>query len=260
MKIGVIQMTSGLDPKVNLKKIRSFLEIASNEAAEIVFLPEAFYSFRDLSGPTPYIVEKNNEHFKAISCLASDYQLAIMGGSAATLDQGRIYNRAYQFGPDGNLLGIYDKQHLFSCDFIDQGERKRIDESEHYCAGQFPCVISYQHLKIGISLCFDLRYSPLFWNYKKNECDLISVSSAFTVPTGQAHWHTLLKARAIETQSYVVASAQWGTHESGIKTFGHSLVVDPWGHILVDATEGEKIVFAKIDALYCSKVRNMIHI
>ena len=121
-------------------------------------------------------------------------------------------------------------------------------------------MIEVNQFKIGLSICFDLRFPELFRNYSSQGANVLSISSAFTVPTGKAHWHTLVRARAIENQSYVVASAQWGKHNDKMSTFGHSLVVDPWGEVLVDAEEGEKIVFAEFSLDRIKSVRERLDV
>jgi predicted amidohydrolase len=260
MKIGVIQMCSVLDPAVNLLTIRKFLDIARAKEAKAVFLPEAFYSISDGSKPTPYLVEKNNEHYNAIVKLAVDYNLYILGGSAATNLSGKIMNRSYNFSPEGIELAIYDKMNLFAVDLSKHPSQTVIDEAKVYTAGETPQMLSIDQFHIGLSICFDLRFPELFRSYSHQGANVLSISSAFTVPTGKAHWHTLLRARAIENQCYVVASAQWGQHNAKLTTFGHSLVVDPWGEILADGLEGEKIIFAELSLEKITAVRARLNV
>src|SRR5690606_26085448 len=240
----VVQMTSGLDPKENLKKISSWLTQAKENGAEIVFLPEVFYSMSDGQGPTPYLPSAtgNNEHNQAIADLAKKHGIAIVGGSAATDFNGKVINRAYNYDATGNDLGVYDKRKLFACDI----STTKLTEADVYTPGNQAKIVHVEDWKIGLGICFDLRYPEFAREYTKAGAEMLTFASAFTVPTGRAHWHTLLKARAIENQCYVVASGQWGEHNEKIKTFGHSLVVDPWGEIVVDAGEGEKIVYAEL--------------
>jgi predicted amidohydrolase len=260
MKIGVIQLQSVLDPAVNLEKIRSFLKNAKSEGAEAVFLPEVFYSISDGTRATPYLVEGQNEHYQAIRKLALDSSLYILGGSAATLVDGKVMNRSYNFSPDGKELVLYDKMNLFSCDLSKHPSNQIIDEGKVYTAGNKPQMLEIGQFKIGLSICFDLRFPELFRSYSFQGANVLSISSAFTVPTGKAHWHTLIRARAIENQSYVIASAQWGKHNEKMSTFGHSLVVDPWGEILADAQEGEKIIFAELSLEKILSVRERLNV
>jgi len=260
MKIGVIQLTSVLDPEINLSKIKVFIDQAKNENARAIFLPEAFYSMSDGSKPTPYLVEENNQHYEAIRMLAKESGLYILGGSAATNVNGKIMNRSYNFSPSGSELMTYDKMNLFAVDLSRHPSNTVIDEARVYTAGNTPKILNLEDFTIALSICFDLRFPELFRSYSFQGANVLSISSAFTVPTGKAHWHTLLRARAIENQSYVVASAQWGEHNDKISTYGHSLVVDPWGEVLVDAGEGEKIVYADLSLEKIESVRSRLNV
>lgn len=260
MKIGVIQLQSVLDPALNLKTIRKFLDEARANGAEAVFLPEVFYSMSDGTKPTPYLVEGKNEHYEAIRKLAVDSGLYILGGSAATNVDGKIMNRSYNFAPDGTELMIYDKMNLFAVDLSKHPSNTVVNESKVYTSGNTPKLLPLKEFKIGLSICFDLRFPELFRSYSSQGANVLSISSAFTVPTGKAHWHTLVRARAIENQSYVIASAQWGQHNEKMSTFGHSLVVDPWGEIIADAGEGEKIIFADISLEKIEAVRARMNV
>lgn len=260
MKIGVIQITSVLDPKENLQKIRSYLSYAKEHDAQAVFLPEVFYSMSDGTKPTPYLVEGKNEHYEAIRQLAIESKLFVLGGSAATLVNGKVMNRSFNFSPEGDELMIYDKMNLFAVDLSRHSEQTVIDEAHVYTPGNEPKILNIGDFKIGLSICFDLRFPELFRSYSFAGANVLSISSAFTVPTGRAHWHTLLRARAIENQSYVVASGQWGIHNERLSTFGHSLIIDPWGEILADAGEGEKIVFAELSLEKLASVRARLNV
>ncbi len=260
MKIGVIQLRSVLEPALNLGTIKSFLESAREEGAEAVFLPEVFYSMSDGTRPTPYLVEEKNEHYQAIRKLATDSGLFILGGSAATNVNGKIMNRSYNFSPDGTEIALYDKMNLFAVDLSKHPSNTVVDEARVYTAGSTPKMVEVRGFKIGLSICFDLRFPEVFRSYSFQGANILSISSAFTVPTGKAHWHTLVRARAIENQCYVVASAQWGQHNEKMSTFGHSLVVDPWGEVLVDAGEGEKIIFTELSLEKIEAVRARLNV
>jgi predicted amidohydrolase len=260
MKIGVIQLRSVLSPEINLVTIRKFLTEAKNEGAKAVFLPEVFYSMSDGTRPTPYLIEDKNEHYEAIQNLAVSSGLYILGGSAATNVNGKILNRSYNFDPDGNEIVTYDKMNLFAVDLSKHPSQTVVDEARVYSPGNTPKMLSLDGFNIGLSICFDLRFPELFRSYSFHGANVLSISSAFTVPTGKAHWHTLLRARAIENQCYVIASAQWGQHNEKLSTFGHSLIVDPWGEVLVDAGEGEKIVFADLSLEKLDSVRARLNV
>jgi len=260
VKVAVIQMESKLNPEENLKKIRSFLEDAKAQKAQAVFLPEVFYSISDGTKPTPYLIENQNQHYQEIKKLSTDFELYILGGSAATLVDGKVLNRSYNFDPQGHDLGFYDKINLFSCDLSKHPSQTIIDESKVYSHGSTPKMIHVGEFTLGLSICFDLRFPELFRSYSAAGANLLSISSAFTVPTGKAHWHTLVRARAIENQCYVVASGQWGVHNEKLSTYGHSLIVDPWGEILADAGEGEKIIYAELSIDKIKSVRERLNV
>lgn len=254
MKIGVIQMNSKLDPAPNLEFIKLKVEEGKRQGVETFFLPECFYSMSDGLAPTPYLVDGEDEHFKAIQNIAENSEVALLAGSAATLLGGKVINRNYNFSKAGTELNHYDKIHLFNCALKD----KKINESDIYTPGNLPQLLEYEGLKIGLGICFDVRFSKMAHDYRMLGANVLTYSSAFTIPTGKAHWHTLLRARAIENQCYVIAPAQWGRHNDRIQTFGHSLVVDPWGEVLVDGGEGEMLLITEIDLNLVADVRQRI--
>lgn len=260
MKVAAIQLESKLEPQINLAKIRSFMRTAQEQGVQAVFLPEVFYSISNGLTPSPYLVTDGNEHWKEIQKLAIDYKMYLLGGSVATLVEGKILNRSYNFSPDGVELGRYDKTHLFACDLSKHPAATVIDEGKIYTAGKTPLLIDVEGWKIGVAICFDLRFPELFRWYSSQGATAMTISSAFTVPTGKAHWHTLVRARAIENQSYVIACGQWGEHNERIKTYGHSLIVDPWGEVLADAGEGEKMITAEFDKTRLIQIRSRLDV
>ncbi|MDD4973628.1 MAG: carbon-nitrogen hydrolase family protein [Bacteriovorax sp.] len=254
MKIAVIQLTSVLDYKVNLATIRRMLKEAKELGAEAAFLPEVFYSMSDGVTPTPYLIVEGNEHYNEIKQLALDFQMALIGGSAASLKNGKVVNRAYNFDKLGVDLGHYDKINLFACDL----PNKKISEANNYTAGSEYKMVELDGSKIGLGICFDMRFSELGLHYRMQGAEILTYPAAFTVPTGKAHWHTLLKARAIENQCFVVAAAQWGHHNEKMQTFGHSLVVDPWGDVILDLAEGEKVGVVDLDFSKIELIRQSV--
>lgn len=257
MKVAVFQLCSELDYQPNLEKIKNAAKEAANAKAQILFLPECFYSMSDGSEPTPHLVNKENDHFKNIQKIAAENSIHLIGGSVAYLED-KVINRVLNFDHEGKELPYYDKMHLFSCDITRDGKRKKINEADIYTPGNKPQMIDVLNWKIGLGVCFDLRYSEMAKNYRDQDAQILTYSSAFTVPTGKAHWHTLLRARAIESQCYVIAPAQWGRHNDKIQTYGHSLIVDPWGEVLADAGKGEKLIFAELDTERITQVRSMV--
>lgn len=263
MKIAAIQLCSALDPAENIKKIQGFIDQAKKESdIEAIFLPEVFYSMSDGTQATPYLVEKDNEHYKNIQKLAVDNKVYLIGGTAATVapDNHKVFNRTYNFAPDGTELTNYDKIHLFSVDLSRHSSKTVIDEGIVYQCGNEPKLLEVNDWKIGLGICFDLRFPEFYRHYFTQGANLMTVASAFTVPTGRAHWETLVRARAIENQSYVVAVDQWGEHNTKIKTYGHTMIVGPWGEIIADAGEGEGYILADLDLQEVEKVKNRLDV
>ncbi len=258
-----IQISSSLDYKSNLEKIKKYLKQAKEQGAQAAFLPECFYSISDGKKPSPYLVEWDNEHIDNIKQLACDSGLFLIGGSVAFKSDTGILNKAINLDPKASLIGSYDKCHLFSCDIttVDENgitKRKKVNEADIYTAGSSPLIIDVLGWKIGIAICFDLRYPKFLQYYYDHKVDLITFASAFTVPTGQAHWHTLLRARAIEGQCYVVASAQCGENNPGIHTYGHSLVINPWGEVLSDQKDEEGVSVIRLSKEKISESRSRV--
>ena len=259
MLIGALQICSVLDWKQNLDKIESHLKEAEELGVEILFLPECFLSMSDGDGLTRHLLKEDDDRLEILANLARKYSLFLLGGSAATesAEPNRAYNRVYNFSPQGELLGTYNKINLFKCSISDE---LTLDETESYLAGDSLSALEIGPWKIGFSVCFDLRFPELYREYGGYGVNLISISSAFTSRTGRDHWETLVRARAIENQSYVVAANQWGEHNSKMCSWGHSMIVDPWGKVLVNAKEGEKLVTAEIDRSFVDNVRSRMNV
>jgi predicted amidohydrolase len=189
--------------------------------------------------------------------LASELGVFLHIGSTAILRaDGKLANRALLFGPDGATLATYDKIHMFDVD-LDNGESWR--ESAAYEPGTEAVVTEIDGARLGFAVCYDLRFPQLFRAEALAGADLLSVPAAFTRQTGEAHWHVLLRARAIENGAYVVAAAQGGVHEDGRETYGHSLIVDPWGRIIAEAAHAEPgVIVAEIDTAQSSSARKKI--
>ena len=252
-------MTSVLDYQANCAEVERAAQSCQEQGIHALFLPECFYSMSNGLEATPHLVDgvAGDEHYERIRSLAKTYSVALLGGSAATRHNQQVVNRAYNFNDQGEDLGQYDKMHLFSCDL---GGDKKIVEADIYHPGHERKIIHYKDLAIGLGICFDLRFPTEAWAYREQGANLLTYSSAFTVPTGKAHWHALLRARAIETQCFVVACGQYGQHNDRIKTYGHSLVVDPWGEIILDAKEGAGLHTFELDLAMVNNVRKKISV
>jgi nitrilase len=173
-------------------------------------------------------------------------------------DSERVYNACLVYGPDGLAAARYDKMHLFR---FDNGS-EHYDEARVLRPGSTPVSVGVEaageRYRVGLSVCYDLRFPELYRALMTPPCDLISVPAAFTYGTGKAHWELLLRARAVENQCYVIAPAQGGLHQNGRRTFGHSLIVDPWGEVLAQLDDGEGVVIAEIDAQRLAAVRTQL--
>jgi predicted amidohydrolase len=258
-RIALFQSTSGIDPAANARALTDAIEQASAGDAEMLFTPEMTGLLdRDSARAAKVVrVQDQDQVLAAAQEAASRYRLWIHIGSLAVLaDNGKVANRSFVIDREGAVRGTYDKIHLFDVD-LPTGESWR--ESNTYSPGAGVTLVNGTPVgKLGLTICYDLRFPGLFARLAEADADVITVPAAFTVPTGKAHWHVLLRARAIEAGLFVVAAAQVGQHEDGRNTFGHSLVVDPWGEILLDMGEDKGVGFADIDLKRISDVRSRI--
>ena len=258
-KIALFQSTTGIEPEANAKALVDAIDQASAGAAEVLFTPEMSGLLdRDSARAAKSLRrEENDPTLAAIRDAAKRNHLWVSIGSLAVLNEdGKIANRSYVIDREGQIRARYDKIHLFDVD-LPTGESWR--ESNTYSPGQGVVLVNGTPVgKLGLTICYDLRVPGLFARLAESDADVISVPAAFTVPTGKAHWHILLRARAIEAGLFVVAAAQVGRHEDGRQTFGHSLVVDPWGEVLLDMGDQPGVGFADIDLKRISDVRSRI--
>jgi len=258
-RIALFQATTGIDPAVNAVALTDAIEQASAGGAEILFTPEMTGLLDRDSARAARILRSQDEDqvLAAAKEAAARHRIWVNIGSLAVLvDEGKVANRSFVIDREGNVRATYDKLHLFDVD-LPTGESWR--ESNVYSAGAGVTLVNGTPVgKLGLTICYDLRFPGLFAKLAESDADVISVPAAFTVPTGKAHWHVLLRARAIEAGLFVVAAAQVGHHEDGRNTFGHSLVVDPWGEILLDMGEEKGVGFADIDLKRISDVRSRV--
>ena len=213
---------------------------------------------RDSQRASKVLRPQEEDPVLAACCEAAErHHLWLHIGSLAVLtESGKVANRSFVIDREGKVRATYDKIHLFDVD-LPTGESWR--ESNVYSPGSNVVVVNGTPVgKLGLTICYDLRFPGLFARLAESDADVIAVPAAFTVPTGKAHWHVLLRARAIEAGLFVVAAAQGGHHEDGRTTFGHSLVVDPWGEVLLDMGEERGVGFAEIDLSRISDVRSRI--
>ncbi len=262
-KIAVLQMNSGIDPEENLAAIQSAVKDAAEAGAKILFTPEmAALLDRDRKRANAHLsAGYYGGVLRSLALLAESYKIDIaLGSLPMPVTDTLNANRAYYFSR-ANLGQVppvtYDKMHMFDVE-LSSGEKWR--ESSAYQAGEDVVTVDDTPLgRLGLAICYDMRFPALFEELGRRKCDAISIPAAFTVPTGKAHWHVLLRARAIEASAFVIAAAQVGKHADGRTTYGHSLVVDPWGDVLLDmGGESPGIGYCDIDLARIAEVRSQV--
>ena len=255
MKIGILQMTSGIDPGANAATLEAAIADAAAQGAAMLFTPE-MSGLLDSNGARggAHVADEADDVVLARVCAAAERAgiWVHLGSLAVKADGGRWANRSFVIDATGAVVARYDKIHLFDVD-LPTGESWR--ESARYAPGLDTAVVETPLGKLGLAICYDMRFPTLFQALSGAGATILSVPAAFTVPTGQAHWHTLLRARAIENACWLVAAAQVGTHEDGRQTYGHSLVVDPWGRVVLDLKERAGLGICEIDATVVEDVR-----
>lgn len=255
-RIAVLQMCSGISPQENAATIVAAVADAASGGAAMLFTPEMSGLLdRDRERARPHVVaEADNPVLAAVRAAAAEHGVWVALGSLAVLrEDGRWANRSLLVDAWGQIAARYDKIHMFDVQLA-TGETWR--ESAAYAPGEQVVTAQTPAGRLGLAICYDVRFPALFQELGQQACDLIAIPAAFTVPTGQAHWHLLQRARAVEASAYVVAAAQAGTHQDGRQTYGHSLVIDPWGEVLLDlGGEGPALGFAEIDPARIAEVR-----
>lgn len=262
----LIQMTSGIDPAVNLATIDRAMGEAAAHGAAMAFLPEmSLLLDRDRARSGAHMAREADSPWPAaLQAIAQKHGIWLHSGSMPLLadDGERRVNRAHVIAADGSIRARYDKIHMFDVT-LPSGENWQ--ESAAYAGGDAMTVVDTPLGQLGLSICYDLRFPELYRALVDRGATVIAIPAAFTVSTGEAHWHVLMRARAIETGCHVVAAAQGGTHEDGRQTFGHSLAVDPWGVVLADAampgdahSGGYALTLAPIDAAAAERARQAI--
>jgi len=257
-RIALLQMTSGIDPAVNAATLVATIRSAAGQGAVMLFTPEMSGLIdRDRARAAASIVAEADDPVLARVCAAAA-EAGIwvhLGSLAVRRADGRFANRGFVIDPSGIIRARYDKLHLFDVD-LPTGESWR--ESAAYAAGDAAIVTQTPIGMLGASICYDLRFPDLYRALSDAGATVLSVPAAFTRPTGAAHWHVLLRARAIESASYVVAAAQTGVHADGRATYGHSLVIDPWGTVVLDMGEAAGLGYAEISSDSVTDVRARI--
>jgi len=253
MRVAAIQMTSGAGVAANLEAAGALIATAAHDGAQLVLLPENFglmgIRARDkLAAREP---DGDGAQQAFLARMAREHRLYVLGGSVplACSDPARTRQSLLVYGPDGRRIARYDKIHLFRFTHDDED----YDEAKTIVAGGEPTSFAAPCGRVGLSICYDLRFPELY--RALGDVALLVVPAAFTARTGRAHWETLLRARAIENQCYVLAAAQAGEHPGGRRTWGHSMLVDPWGEVVAVQAEGAGVVNGDVDAARIADVR-----
>ena len=260
MRIALFQARTGLDPETNAAELAARVGAAAAGGAAMLFTPEMSGLLdRDRDRAAAHLRgEADDPVLAAVRAAARENGIWVHLGSLALLSGsgGRLVNRGFVIDGEGEIRARYDKMHLFDVD-LPTGESWR--ESASYQGGERPVLVETPLGPLGLSICYDLRFAALYAALSDAGATVFAIPAAFTVPTGQAHWHVLMRARAIEAGAFVVAAAQSGRHEDGRETYGHSLVVDPWGKVLVDmGADSPALGFADIDPHAVEEVRRRL--
>ena len=244
-----IQMRSGTEPAANLAAATYMIREAARQGASFIATPEMtnLLDIRPGMARPKVRREAEDESLPAFRALAAELGVTLLIGSLAIAleEDERFANRSFLIGPDGGLIARYDKIHMFD---VEVGDGQTYRESRAYRPGGEAVLATAPFGRIGLTICYDLRFPHLYRRLAQAGADILTVPAAFTRVTGEAHWHVLVRARAIETGCFVIAPAQGGTHEDGRETFGHSLIVSPWGRVVAEMPGDEPgILLAGID-------------
>jgi len=264
MRAALIQITASDDPASNLPVTADLIRRAAAEGADLVLTPEVTncISASRTRQREVLVAEDDDPTLAGLRDVATETGIWLSIGSLAlTSDdpEGRFINRQFLIGPDGGIRARYDKIHMFD---VDLGGEERYRESAGYRPGESAVLAETPWGVLGLTTCYDMRFPALYRALAEAGAVMITAPSAFTVPTGQAHWHVLLRARAIETGAFLLAAAQWGRHKATRgkerETYGHSLAVGPWGEVMADAGTGTGVTFAEIDPAAAAEARAKI--
>lgn len=258
VSLSAIQLCSAPNVEQNITSIDRLLESSNVSGEHIVVLPECCLYFGGSDKDQLSLAFENSKtEFlqSALSQLAKKHQVYLVAGSIPVIadDDAKFTNTSFVFSPDGQIIGRYDKIHLFDAQVNDS--EKSYVESTYTKAGKSIGLADTESTKLGLTICYDLRFPELYRQLRINEADIVTVPSAFTFKTGKAHWQALLQARAIENQVYVIASNQQGVHQNGRETWGHSMIISPWGEVLSCAPDGESIITARYSKETLTSIR-----
>jgi nitrilase len=257
MRVACIQISSRHKVEHNLETVAQYLEKAAKAKVQLALLPEDFSCIAKNENERLANAKKYPMILDFLCTQAKHNHLWVIAGStlAPIANSEKLHNRSLIIAPDGNIQSEYDKMHLFDASL----DTETWKESEQTEAGSSPVMQAIDaSWKVGVSICYDLRFPELYRHYSQHGCHILTVAAAFTVPTGKAHWEVLLRARAIENQCYVLAAAQYGTHDDGRKTYGHSMIINPWGEIIAELPTGEGMITADLSYQTLEHIRQSL--
>lgn len=258
LRVGLVQLRTGRDPAANRDAVAALIRKAAAEGARYVQTPETT-NIMELDRARLFELlaeEADDATLAALRELARELRIHLhIGSLALKIAEARAVNRAFLIDPEGEITARYDKIHMFD---VDLGNGESYRESSAYRPGERAVTADVDHVRLGLTICYDLRFPALYRALAETGAKVLTVPAAFTRATGEAHWHVLLRARAIETGTYVLAAAQGGKHENGRETFGHSLIVDPWGRIIAEAGTDPGVLLAEIDMREVASARARI--
>ena len=258
LKVACIQTNSKSDPNINIREVSSLIRAARSNGAELITTPEVVGMLEPNREKALKKAQPENYHgvLREFQALSRDLAIWLLIGSISIkLSNGKLANRSFLINPDGQIIARYTKIHMFDVE-VNDGSIYR--ESATYQPGTSACLARTPWGLVGLTVCYDIRFPALYRDLAKAGAKIIFIPSAFTEVTGEAHWHILQRARAIENGCFIVSAAQTGMHEQNRKTFGHSIIVDPWGNILADADKDVGFITADLDLNLVDEVRKKI--
>ena len=258
LKVACIQTNSKSDPNINVREVSSLIRAARSNGAELITTPEVVGMLEPNREKALNKAQPENYHgvLREFRALSRDLAIWLLIGSISIkLSNGKLANRSFLINPDGQIIARYTKIHMFDVE-VNDGSIYR--ESATYQPGTSACLARTPWGLVGLTICYDIRFPALYRDLAKAGAKIIFIPSAFTEVTGEAHWHILQRARAIENGCFIVSAAQTGMHEQNRKTFGHSIIVDPWGNILADADKDVGFITADLDLNLVDEVRKKI--
>lgn len=257
IKVAAIQLNANRSRHANVAQALSMVEEAASAGAEVVVLPELFNGYGDLAQVVAEAEPIPGPTTERMGACAKQHGIWLLAGSVCEQSNqpGRGYNTSLLFSPEGTPVAQYRKLHLFDANVPGNVS---VCESQHMLPGDGVVVLGTELATFGLAICYDLRFPELFRQMSRRGMDVLLFPSAFTAATGRDHWHVLVRARAIENQCYVVAANQCGKHTERQSSYGHSLIVDPWGRILAEGGDEETIIFARLDGIRLKSTREVL--